>query len=102
MPAVRRVVFGLLAVAVGTVYASSISDVITCYAFNGAAYANNTRCPGSDACCGIDATCLSNRLCHRPGDGAETFVRGPCAVKPWNKGQCAQICEYGTLLLQNV
>ncbi|KAH6884556.1 hypothetical protein B0T10DRAFT_132478 [Thelonectria olida] len=68
--------------------------VITCYGYSGIAYANNTRCPGSNACCGVDATCLSNRLCHKPNDGADTFLRGPCAVDPYDSGTCAQICLY--------
>ncbi|KID96691.1 hypothetical protein MAJ_07318, partial [Metarhizium majus ARSEF 297] len=39
----------------GTVRAADISEVITCYGHDGSAWANNTRCPGSDACGGIDA-----------------------------------------------
>ncbi|KAG5986453.1 hypothetical protein E4U54_005412, partial [Claviceps lovelessii] len=42
--------------------------LISCYSYNGTAWANNTRCPGSDACCGADSTCYSNRLCKKPGD----------------------------------
>ncbi|KAH6997569.1 hypothetical protein BKA56DRAFT_565619 [Ilyonectria sp. MPI-CAGE-AT-0026] len=67
---------------------------ITCYGYGGLAYPNNTRCPGSNACCGVDATCLSNRLCHKPNDGASTFLRGPCAIDPYDSGTCAQICLY--------
>ncbi|GAB0138776.1 hypothetical protein EsDP_00006999 [Epichloe bromicola] len=94
MLSVRSTAFALLAAAVTAVRDDDTSKIVTCYAFNGNPYPNNTRCPGSDACCGVDATCLSNRLCHRPNYGKETFVRGPCAIKPWSRGQCAQICEY--------
>ncbi|KAG5951744.1 hypothetical protein E4U57_006733 [Claviceps arundinis] len=66
-------------------------DLIHCYAYNGSSWARNTRCPGSDACCGADSTCYSNRLCKKPKDNY--FVRGPCAVKSWRSGQCAQICQ---------
>ncbi|KAG5920345.1 hypothetical protein E4U42_006219, partial [Claviceps africana] len=72
-------------------HARGLSDVITCYSYNGTAWPNNTRCPGSDACCGIDSTCYSNRLCKKPTDGY--FVRGPCAVREWRSGLCAQICR---------
>ncbi|KAI5456491.1 hypothetical protein BGZ63DRAFT_367086 [Mariannaea sp. PMI_226] len=73
----------------------ALSDkVITCYGYGGQPYENNARCPGSNACCGIDATCLSNRLCHKPNDGPNTFVRGPCAIDPYDSGTCAQICLY--------
>lgn len=68
--------------------------VIDCYGINGAAYANNTRCPGSNACCGVGDKCLSNRLCQRAIDGPGTFVRGPCAIDPYDSGTCAQICLY--------
>ncbi|KAF1810125.1 hypothetical protein P152DRAFT_440771 [Eremomyces bilateralis CBS 781.70] len=67
---------------------------ITCYGFDGNPRGNNTRCPGSNACCGIEADCLSNRLCHNPGDGPGILVRGPCRVDPYDSGTCAQICLY--------
>ncbi|POR36818.1 Uncharacterized protein TPAR_02987 [Tolypocladium paradoxum] len=70
------------------------AGVIDCYGHNRLAYHNNSRCPGSNACCGVGATCLSNRLCHNPSDGPGTFVRGPCAVNPYDSGTCAQICLY--------
>ncbi|KAK1756617.1 hypothetical protein QBC47DRAFT_270200, partial [Echria macrotheca] len=66
---------------------------IVCYGVGGQSYVNNTRCPGSNACCGVGATCLSNRLCHLPGDAPEVWVRGPCAVTPFDES-CAQICYY--------
>ncbi|KAK7397888.1 hypothetical protein QQX98_012739 [Neonectria punicea] len=88
-----------LAVAVGLLLAPGLSvvrgdKVITCYGYGGLAYPDNARCPGSNACCGVDATCLSNRLCHKPNDGPNTFLRGPCAVDPYDSGTCAQICLY--------
>ncbi|KAK0711835.1 hypothetical protein B0H67DRAFT_443239, partial [Lasiosphaeris hirsuta] len=64
-----------------------------CFGLSGSAYTNNSRCPGSNACCGVGATCLSNRLCHNPNDGPELWVRGPCAVSPWDDS-CGQICLY--------
>ncbi|KAH7327802.1 hypothetical protein B0I35DRAFT_403265 [Stachybotrys elegans] len=67
---------------------------ITCYGINGFAYPNNTRCPGSNACCNVGDDCLSNRLCHRVNDGPDTFVRGPCAIDPYDSGTCGQICLY--------
>lgn len=68
----------------------------TCYGYDGSAATNNQVCPGSNACCGASATCLSNRLCHNVGDGNGTFVRGPCAVKPYDPQTCAEICLYGS------
>lgn len=81
--------------ALGLASSAAGAGLIDCYGRNGRAYANNTRCPGSNACCGSEATCLSNRLCHNPNDGPNTFVRGPCAVDPFDSGTCAQICLYG-------
>lgn len=66
---------------------------IVCYGYNGASYVNNTKCPGSNACCGYEATCVSNRLCHNPGDAEGTYVRGPCANDVWDS-TCAQVCLY--------
>ncbi len=65
----------------------------TCFAFDGDGYDNNTICPGSNSCCGYEATCLSNKLCHNPGDGPDVFVRGPCALETWDS-TCPQICLY--------
>jgi hypothetical protein len=72
------------------------SSAVTCFGFDGDAYTNNTICPGSNACCGVTATCLPNRLCHNIGDAAGTFVRGPCALDPYDPTTCAEICLYGT------
>ncbi|KAK4188572.1 hypothetical protein QBC35DRAFT_382313 [Podospora australis] len=66
---------------------------ITCFGVSGLAYEDNTLCPGSNACCGREATCLSNRLCHNPNDPEDTWVRGPCAIKGWDDS-CGQICLY--------
>ncbi|KAK4163869.1 hypothetical protein QBC43DRAFT_318848 [Cladorrhinum sp. PSN259] len=67
----------------------------TCYRLDGQVMVNNRRCPGSNACCGEAATCLSNRLCHNDGDPPDLFVRGPCYMNGWNGNtDCAQICLY--------
>lgn len=78
--------FPLLTLADGTVG-------IVCYGYNGLSYVNNTKCPGSNACCGYQATCISNRLCHNPGDPEGTYVRGPCANDLWDS-TCAQVCLF--------
>ncbi|KAF5980290.1 hypothetical protein FBULB1_5273 [Fusarium bulbicola] len=49
---------------------------------------------GSSACCGEGATCMPNRLCKNEGQGENEFVRGPCAVAPYDKKKCAAICLY--------
>ncbi|KAF5644387.1 hypothetical protein F25303_5985 [Fusarium sp. NRRL 25303] len=49
---------------------------------------------GSSACCGEGATCMPNRLCKNKGQGENEFVRGPCAVAPYDKRKCAAICLY--------
>lgn len=80
------------------VFAESTSDAITCFYYDGEQAANNTLCPGSSSCCGITATCVSNRLCHNAGDASNIYVRGPCAVNPATNGwdsSCAQVCLYG-------
>ncbi|KAE8447841.1 hypothetical protein EG329_010070 [Mollisiaceae sp. DMI_Dod_QoI] len=69
-------------------------NAVTCFGFAGTAYPDNVICPGSQACCGVNATCLSNRLCHNPGQNNSTFVRGPCAVSPYDPNTCAEICLY--------
>jgi hypothetical protein len=70
------------------------SGLRDCWSWNGQPHPNNTRCPGSNACCGIADECVSNRLCHKPADSPNKFVRGPCAVNPYDSGTCAQICLY--------
>ncbi|KAF2138954.1 uncharacterized protein K452DRAFT_300543 [Aplosporella prunicola CBS 121167] len=64
----------------------------TCYGVNGLAYEDNQVCPGSSACCGVEATCLPNRLCHNPNDANATLVRGPCAEYPYDSTVCGKIC----------
>jgi hypothetical protein len=78
---------------VATVRAQDDDLLITCYSFKGTAFVRNTKCPNSNTCCGPKATCLSNGLCHNPGDGANTLVRGPCLIKGWDD-DCGQICKY--------
>ncbi|CAP68201.1 uncharacterized protein PODANS_7_4750 [Podospora anserina S mat+] len=73
-------------------YPATVDAQITCYGFAGQAYTDNTLCPGSNACCGRKATCLSNRLCHNPNDPEGLWVRGPCAIREWDDS-CGQIYE---------
>lgn len=79
-----------------TVVAAQGDDgfLIDCYSFGGVVSPNNTKCPGSNACCNAEATCLSNRLCANKGDGPNLWVRGPCAVEDWDDS-CPQICMFG-------
>ncbi|KIN00588.1 hypothetical protein OIDMADRAFT_19585 [Oidiodendron maius Zn] len=37
---------------------------VDCYGFGGNTYTDNQICPRSEACCGVNATCLPNRLCR--------------------------------------
>ncbi|KAI9898463.1 hypothetical protein N3K66_006823 [Trichothecium roseum] len=83
-----------LALALAAALPLASAQLITCYAYDGSVHANQTRCPGSNACCNPDATCLGNRLCHNDGYGPETLIRGPCAVEEYDSGTCAPICLY--------
>lgn len=74
--------------------ATSLSHATTCYGVNGLSYDKQVACPGTGACCGDDATCLTNQLCHNPGDDQDFFTRGPCSVEPWDAVKCAAICVY--------
>ncbi|KAJ3547227.1 hypothetical protein NM208_g1625 [Fusarium decemcellulare] len=65
-----------------------------CWGVDGKQWINNKQCPGSSACCGEGATCMPNRLCKNKGQGENEFVRGPCAVAPYDKKKCAAICIY--------
>ncbi|KAM0414615.1 hypothetical protein ACHAPT_013544 [Fusarium lateritium] len=65
-----------------------------CWGVDGSQWTNNKQCPGSSSCCGEDATCMPNRLCKNKGQGENEFVRGPCAVAPYDKNKCAAICVY--------
>ncbi|KAF4463022.1 hypothetical protein FALBO_10161 [Fusarium albosuccineum] len=65
-----------------------------CWGVDGKQWTNNKKCPGSSACCGEGAICMSNRLCKNKGQGENEFVRGPCAVAPYDKKKCAAICIY--------
>ncbi|KAH8814887.1 hypothetical protein F5884DRAFT_154763 [Xylogone sp. PMI_703] len=70
------------------------ANAVTCFGMNGFPYTNNLICPGSNACCRSDATCLPNRLCHYPGTPNDTFVRGACSLKKYDTNTCATICLY--------
>jgi hypothetical protein len=73
-------------------------QLIDCWKFDGTLSANNTRCPGSNTCCGPKSTCLSNRLCTDQNDpNSRRPVRGPCAVEGGWDDSCPQICRYGKL-----
>lgn len=72
--------------------AAATAQIIDCYYFNGTVAPNNTKCPGSNTCCGPKVACFSNRLCADPDPKAK-LVRGPCAVKGWDDS-CPQICMY--------
>ncbi|CEI60437.1 hypothetical protein FVEN_g6572 [Fusarium venenatum] len=63
-----------------------------CWGVNGKQWTDNMKCPGSSACCGPDATCMPNRLCQRKGQAKNQFIRGPCAVAPYDRKKCAIIC----------
>jgi hypothetical protein len=88
----RRLLFVL---AILTTFLPPCCIAATCYGYDGTAITDNQVCAGSNACCGATATCLSNRLCHNEGDNNGTFVRGPCAVQPYDPNTCAEICLYG-------
>jgi len=77
-----------------SIFTTAVRTATTCYGVNGLAYADQVICPGSRACCGVNATCLDNRLCHNPGDPQDTFVRGPCADDHYDESKCASICVY--------
>ncbi|CAF3487269.1 hypothetical protein SNK05_004582 [Fusarium graminearum] len=63
-----------------------------CWGVNGMQWKDNHKCPGSSACCGPDATCMPNRLCQRKGQTKNQFVRGPCAVAPYDRKKYTAIC----------
>lgn len=81
----------------------STAKAETCWGVDGRKMINNRVCPGSNACCGETATCLSNRLCHNDGDPPDLWIRGPCFTKGWGEGStdCAQICAYSEFFLQD-
>ena len=64
---------------------------VSCFDWNGSAFANNTQCPDSLTCCNTASQCLPNRMCI----GSEVLIRPTCAVYPWDNQTCAQICQYG-------
>ncbi|RFU32878.1 hypothetical protein B7463_g3474, partial [Scytalidium lignicola] len=76
-------------------------NAVTCFGVNGLPYTDNIICPGSNACCGSSATCMSNRLCHNPGTNNDTFIRGPCAVQPYDSNTCGAICVYNETAIGN-
>lgn len=71
----------------------------TCYSYSGFAWPDQQLCPGSDACCGIQDTCMPNRLCKSPNNRDNILVRGPCRSTPWDRSDCAQICAFNETTL---
>ncbi|KAM0279203.1 hypothetical protein ACHAQH_004748 [Verticillium albo-atrum] len=80
--------------AVTTTAQNSQGNNITCYGVGGKEYANNYKCPGSNACCGSLDQCLPNRLCKSSGLSDDIFIRGPCSTDPYDEKECAKICVY--------
>ena len=73
-----------------------MSDLITCYSFEGQGFANNTKCASSSSCCATAAQCRSDRLCTS-NNNSTVLVRATCSFNPWDVDSCAQICLYGEL-----
>ncbi len=93
-----------LLVASSARLAASQSDSANCYGLDGVLHPNQVRCPGSLACCPDHGSCMPNRLCRQPGLEQDVFIRGACAVTPYDVEKCAQICttysmSYHLLLL---
>ena len=84
----------LLALTTWLFLSTTATALQDCFYYDGATTPNNSVCAGSDSCCGPTATCESYRLCHNQGDPPNVFVRGPCAVYPWDTSVCPQICLY--------
>lgn len=83
--------FGL---ALLTLPFSIVAQQDVCWGVDGKQWTGNKRCPNSSACCGENATCMPNRLCRNKGQDENQFVRGPCAVAPYDEKKCAAICVY--------
>ena len=86
-----------LSIAFALLSTLQLSAALSCYSYDGFVYEDQQICPGSSQCCGVNATCTENRLCENQGERENTFVRGPCAVHPWDPAVCATICLYGEL-----
>lgn len=86
----------LVLVPLITLFIVHYSSALSCYSYDGFSYPDQQICPGTSQCCGIQANCTQNRLCENEGERKGTFVRGPCAVHPWDPAVCATICLYGT------
>ncbi|ELQ33136.1 hypothetical protein OOU_Y34scaffold00997g2 [Pyricularia oryzae Y34] len=61
------------AVLLGQVHLAA-SQGISCFGVNGLLYPEQKKCPGSNACCGVGAICLPNRLCKNPNDNEGLFT----------------------------
>ncbi|KAF6802037.1 hypothetical protein CMUS01_15466 [Colletotrichum musicola] len=74
---------------------TTFCDGAKCYGYSGfEAEGEQQVCPGSDACCGMNDTCLPNRLCKSENNRDNVLVRGPCLSTPWDRSDCAQICVF--------
>lgn len=40
---------------------------------------------------------MQNGLCKNRGQDENEFVRGPCAIAPYDAEKCASVCIYGEL-----
>lgn len=92
----------LVVVLLITLFATDYSSALSCFSYDGFSYPDQQICPGTSQCCGITANCTENRLCSNVGGSAGTFVRGPCAVHPWDPAVCATICLYGLSCLPSL
>jgi hypothetical protein len=43
-------------------------------------------------CCGVNSTCLENRMCHS-NDTLPHLSRGSCTDWQWQSGNCPQFCK---------
>lgn len=68
------------------------ANLVSCWASNGQETLNQTVCPNSRACCGPEATCLSNGLCHDPNLPSNVHIRGPCEDMRFESKECPRIC----------
>ncbi|KAJ4247207.1 hypothetical protein NW762_013346 [Fusarium torreyae] len=73
---------------------TALAQSDTCFGVDKSSWKDNKKCPNSSACCGINAKCMDNRLCKNPNSPENEFVRGPCAVAPYDRKKCAAICVY--------
>ncbi|OBT63828.1 hypothetical protein VE03_06624 [Pseudogymnoascus sp. 23342-1-I1] len=71
-----------------------LASARTCWGFDGQSWENNELCAGSQTCCGVNGTCLDNKLCNSKKDGSGELIRGPCAIVPYDIEECGEVCLY--------